>query len=187
MQDLTIRNVVIVGGGTAGWMAAAGLAKMLRGGGIGIRLIESEAIGSVGVGEATIPHIHYYNRLLGLDEDEFVRRTNATFKLGIEFVDWGRLGDRYIHPFGAYGQEMEGLHFHHFWLRHAATGKGRSLDDYCMAILAAREGRFRRPDPAKPNSPLGMITYAFHWPKPREWCGPKGRSSTSPSRARTGM
>jgi tryptophan halogenase len=163
MQDLAIRKIVIVGGGTAGWMAAAGLAKILRGGGIDIRLIESEAIGSVGVGEATIPHIHYYNRLLDLDEDEFVRRTNATFKLGIEFVDWGRLGDRYIHPFGAYGQEMEGLHFHHFWLRHAATGKGRALDDYCMAILAAREGRFQRPEPGKPNSPLGMITYAFHF------------------------
>jgi tryptophan halogenase len=163
MQDLAIRNVVIVGGGTAGWMAAAGLARMLRDDRFHVRLIESEAIGSVGVGEATIPHIHYYNRLLGLEEDDFVRRTNATFKLGIEFVNWGGLGDRYIHPFGAYGQEMEGLHFHHFWLRHAATAAGRPLDDYCMAILAARDGRFQRPDPSKPNSPLGAITYAFHF------------------------
>ena len=163
MPDLRIRNIVIVGGGTAGWMAAAGLARMLRDDEIRIRLIESEAIGTVGVGEATIPHIHYFNRLLGLDEDEFVRRTNATFKLGIEFVNWGGLGDRYIHPFGAYGQEMEGLHFHHFWLRHARTGKGRPLDDYCMAILAAREGRFQRPDASKVNSPLSTITYAFHF------------------------
>ena len=144
MQDLKIRNIVIAGGGTAGWMAAAGMARILRDPEINIRLIESEAIGTVGVGEATIPHIHYYNRLLGLDEDEFVRRTNATFKLGIEFVNWGRQGHRYIHPFGTYGQEMEGLHFHHFWLRHARTDKARPLDDYCLAILAARAGKFQR-------------------------------------------
>jgi tryptophan 7-halogenase len=163
MDDLRIRNIVIVGGGTAGWMAAAGLSKILSDGATNIRVIESDAIGTVGVGEATIPHIHYYNRLIGLNEDEFVRRTNATFKLGIEFVNWGRLGDRYIHPFGAYGQDMEGLHFHHFWLRHGKGGNGRPLDDYCLPILAAREGRFQRPDPAKANSPLGMITYAFHF------------------------
>jgi tryptophan halogenase len=163
MDDLRIRNIVIVGGGTAGWMAAAGLSKILSDGATRIRVIESDAIGTVGVGEATIPHIHYYNRLLGLDEDEFVRRTNATFKLGIEFVNWGRPGDRYIHPFGTYGQDMEGLHFHHFWLRHTQGGQGRPLDDYCLAVRAAREGRFQRADPAKPNSPLGTITYAFHF------------------------
>ena len=163
MDDLRIRKIAIVGGGTAGWMAAAGLSKILRDDEISIRVIESDAIGTVGVGEATIPHIHYYNRLLGLDEDEFVRRTNATFKLGIEFVNWGRPGDRYIHPFGSYGQDMEGVHFHHFWLRHGKDGQGRPLDDYCLPILAAREGRFQRPDASKPNSPLGQITYAFHF------------------------
>ena len=161
--DLKIRNIVVVGGGTAGWMAASGMAKILRDDDIKIRLIESEAIGTVGVGEATIPHILYYNRLLGLDENDFVRRTNATFKLGIEFVNWGRLGDRYFHPFGTYGQDMEGVQFHHFWLRYAKTGKAPPLDDYSLAILAAREGRFQRPDSARPNTPLSGIVYAFQY------------------------
>jgi tryptophan halogenase len=162
-QDLRIRNIVIVGGGTAGWMAAAGMARILRDGAINIRVVESEAIGTVGVGEATIPHIHYYNRLLGLNEDDFVRRTAATFKLGIEFVNWGRLGDRYIHPFGSYGQDMEGLHFHHFWLRHARAGNAPPLDDYSLAILAARAGRFSRPDLRRKDSALSTIIYAFQF------------------------
>ena len=161
--DQRIRSIAIIGGGTAGWMAAAALARVLKDPGLDIRLVESDAIGTVGVGEATIPHIHYFNRLLELDEDEFVTRTNATFKLGIEFVNWGALGDRYIHPFGRYGQDMEGLHFHHFWLRHAALGSDRPLDDYCLELLAAREGKFQRPDPSKVNSPLSTITYAFHF------------------------
>ena len=163
MSFQPVRSVVILGGGTAGWMAAAALSRVLVNSGVSFRLVESEAIGTVGVGEATIPHIHYFNRLLGLDEDDFVVRTNATFKLGIEFVNWGGLGERYIHPFGRYGQDMEGLHFHHFWLRHAASESARPLDDYCLEILAARQGLFQRPDPSKPNSPLSTITYAFHF------------------------
>lgn len=164
MQDPRIRHIVIVGGGTAGWMAAACLSRLLRDPAIHIRLVESEAIGTVGVGEATIPHILYFNRLMELDEDEFVRATNATFKLGIEFVDWGRLGERYIHPFGPYGINMEGLHFHHFWLRHAALDPGAPpADDYNLQILAARAGRFQRPERHLDNSPLQTISYAFHF------------------------
>jgi tryptophan halogenase len=162
-EDLRIREIVIVGGGTAGWMAAAAMSTLLRDNRIRIRLVESEAIGTVGVGEATIPHIHYFNRLLGIDENEFVRRTNATFKLGIEFVNWGRVGDRYIHPFGVYGQDMEGLHFHHFWLRHAKESGGRPLDDYSIAVLAARAGKFQRPDLTRKDSPLSTIAYAFQF------------------------
>lgn len=163
MQDAKIRNIVIVGGGTAGWMVAAGLSRLVNDDEINIRLIESEAIGTVGVGEATIPHINYFNRLLGLDENEFVKKTNATFKLGIEFVDWGKLGDRYIHPFGDYGVSMEGLRFHHFYHRYAATGNAPSVDNYCLQVLAAQQNKFQRADMSVKNSPLNSIVYAFQF------------------------
>lgn len=162
LPDSNIKNIVIVGGGTAGWMAAAALSKILVHPDINITLIESEAIGTVGVGEATIPHIKYFNELLGLKEDDFVRGTNATFKLGIEFADWNRIGQSYIHPFGDYGFEMEGIRFHHFWLRHTALGHKTSVDDYNLQILAARAGKFQRPIDVV-NSPLNSIEYAFHF------------------------
>jgi 2-polyprenyl-6-methoxyphenol hydroxylase-like FAD-dependent oxidoreductase len=163
MSDLRIRDIVIVGGGTAGWMAAACFARLLKSPDIRIQVIESDAIGSVGVGEATIPHILYFNRLLGLDENAFVRTTHATFKLGIEFVNWGRVGQRYIHPFGAYGVDMEGLHFHHFWLRHLRSGEVPDVDAYNLQVLAAQAGRFQRPEMKLKGSPLQTISYAFHF------------------------
>lgn len=163
MPDVKIRNIIIVGGGTAGWMAAAALSRLITDEDMNITLIESEAIGTVGVGEATIPHIRYFNRLLGLDENEFVKKTNATFKLGIEFVNWGRIGERYIHPFGDYGMPMEGLRFHHFWRRYQAMGKAKPLDDYCLQILAAKAGKFQRPEQTLKNSPLNSIVYAFQF------------------------
>ncbi|MGN7158781.1 tryptophan halogenase family protein [Sphingomonas sp. SAFR-052] len=163
MSEANIRSIVIVGGGTAGWMAAAALSHMLAGSGMTIRVVESETIGTVGVGEATIPHIQYFNRLLGIDEDDFVRRTCATFKLGIEFVDWGQIGERYIHPFGTYGQEMEGIHFHHFWYRHVQAGRALPLDRYSIGVGAARAGKFMRPDPSRRGSPLAGISYAFQF------------------------
>jgi tryptophan halogenase len=163
MNDLRIRNIVIVGGGSAGWMAAAAFARLLNSPDIKIQVIESDAIGIVGVGEATIPHILYFNRLLGLKEDDFVRTTNATFKLGIEFVNWGRVGQRYLHPFGPYGVNMEGLHFHHFWLRYAQSGKAPPIDEYNLQVLAARAGRFQRPESKLNGSPLQTIAYAFHF------------------------
>ena len=158
-----IETILIVGGGTAGWMAAAALSRLIGTQKIRIELVESEAIGTVGVGEATIPHIQYFNRLLGLDENDFVRKTNATFKLGIQFDDWGHIGESYIHSFGPYGVPMEGIPFHHFWLRHAReSGGNHSVDDYNLQVMAAHAGKFQRPENI-PKSPLQTITYAFQF------------------------
>src|SRR3954464_3428574 len=115
------RRVVIVGGGTAGWMTAAALTRLLPGQ-CSVHLVESEAIGIVGVGEATLPHIRAFNERLGINEAEFMAATRATFKLGIEFVNWGRVGDSYIHPFGTFGRGAGEPDFHHYWLRLRQTG-----------------------------------------------------------------
>jgi len=112
-----IKQIQIVGGGTTGWMAAAALSHMLKGMGAQINLIESEAIGTVGVGEATIPPIKMFNDMLGIDEMEFVKETQATFKLGIEFVDWARLDHSYIHPFGDFGIDFDAIPFYQYWIR----------------------------------------------------------------------
>ncbi|MDR7090393.1 MULTISPECIES: tryptophan 7-halogenase [Cellvibrio] len=162
MQDNNIRRIAIVGGGTSGWMTAAALAKLIKPGYCQIRLIESEEIGTVGVGEATIPQIQLFNKLLDLDENEFVRKTQGTFKLGIQFVNWGRKGDRYIHAFGDLGKDMESIQFYHYWLKMAQEGNAQELGSYTISGAASEQGKFMRPFDAG-NSPLSNIAYAFHF------------------------
>jgi tryptophan halogenase len=155
-----ISRIVIVGGGTAGWMAAAAFARY-AGHSCQIALIESEEIGTVGVGEATIPQIRLFNAGLGIDEDAFMRATQGTFKLGIEFADWLRPGSRYIHTFGTIGRPLGLVPFHHYWLRHSQTGHGKGLWHYSANALAAAENRFGRPK-EKAGAPSG-VGYAFHF------------------------
>jgi tryptophan halogenase len=146
-SDTAISRVVVVGGGTAGWMTAAALSNKLKGLPISVRLIESEEIGTVGVGEATLPHIRAFNNTLGIAEPELMKSTEATFKLGIEFCDWGRIGDRYIHPFGDFGPAVNEIPFYQYWLRLQSLGDTSRLDDYSFPIIAAENCRFRHPSP----------------------------------------
>jgi len=160
-SDNRIRRVVIVGGGTAGWMTAAALVDAV-GRGCEVVLVESEQIGIVGVGEATIPPIKLFNQKLGLDEAEFLRETGGTFKLGIEFVDWTRQGHRYFHPFGKFGAEFDAVPLHHHWLKARKQGRADDLGEYSMAWAAARRGRFARPirDARRVQS---TFDYAYHF------------------------
>jgi tryptophan halogenase len=161
-QNGKISRIVIVGGGTAGWMAAAAMSKIMKGGGYSIAVVESEEIGTVGVGEATIPPIMDFNRTVGIDEAEFMRATQASFKMGIEFIDWTRLGDSYIHPFGPYGVQMQGIFFHHFWLRHQARGGKLRPEQFNIAAMSAKAGRYSPPLPPE-RTPLPAHAYAYHF------------------------
>ncbi len=157
-----IRKIVIAGGGTAGWMTAAALSSMLRPDDVQIVLVESEEIGTVGVGEATIPDIISFNRMLGIDEAEFLKATNATFKLGIEFSDWGKLGDKYFHPFGHHGADMNGIDFHQYWLHTRQAGNTNTLEEYSLCAVAAKSMKFALPND-NPRSLLSQIGYAYHF------------------------
>ena len=154
-------TIVIAGGGTAGWMTAAALGRFL-GAGFRIRLVESDEIGTVGVGELTIPQIHLFNKALGLDEDAFVRATQATFKLGIEFVGWQQPGHRYMHAFGAVGRDVGLIPFQHYWRRAHAAGTAKPLSAYSLNEIAARAGRMHRGGPITAST-IPDMPYAFHF------------------------
>src|SRR3954447_27003576 len=162
MSEHAIRKVVIVGGGTAGWMAAAALSGPLTNGSVEIVLVESDEIGTIGVGEATIPPLVTFNDMLGLNEDEFLAATQGTFKLGIEFVDWGALGERYFHPFGSHGADFNGIHFHQMYLREAKRRPLPDIREGWRRAGAAERRRLARPGPDA-RLPLSQLVYAFHF------------------------
>jgi tryptophan halogenase len=157
-----VSKLVIVGGGTAGWITAAAFSRLL-GERLTIELVESEAIGTVGVGEATIPQIIRLNTILGIDEHEFLRATSGTFKLGIEFVDWGKKGSRYLHTFGDTGMNLGNVAFHHYWRRSAGdTPDPKGLWDYSLHQQAASQARFGKLDRVG-NTAMTGLAYAYHF------------------------
>lgn len=161
-MDRRIKNIVIVGGGTAGWMTAAALARLFEKVPCNIRLVESEEIGTVGVGESTIPSLRTFNQFLGLDEAEFVKATQATFKLAIEFVNWRHIGHLYYHPFGPYGIDIRGVSFPSCWLKFSGMGGSAELDDYNLQALAARNEKFALTGDIG-NSPMSEVSHAYHF------------------------
>jgi tryptophan halogenase len=158
---MAIETIVIVGGGTAGWMAAAALSRLKVGQPVEIVLVESEQIGTVGVGEATIPPFVTFNRLLEIDEAEMMAACQASFKLGIQFQNWGKIGDNYIHPFGGYGYEMHGVSFHHVWHRMRQLGDKRPIQVFNLETMAAYFGKFAREEDYKRDD-LPPVNYAYH-------------------------
>jgi len=158
---MAIEHIIIVGGGTAGWMAAAALSRIRAGRPVAITLIESEEIGTVGVGEATIPPFLDFNRLLEIDERDLLSMVQGSFKLGIQFVNWGKIGDSYIHPFGNYGYQVDGISFHHVWHKYQQAGDKRPIQVFNVETMAAHFGRFARTEDYQRDD-LPPVNYAYH-------------------------
>ncbi|MBB5712662.1 tryptophan halogenase family protein [Sphingomonas xinjiangensis] len=175
-------RVVVVGGGTAGWMTAAALAA-LAGQACRVELVESAEIGIVGVGEATLPHMRFFIQRLGIDEAAFMRATDATFKLGIEFRDFGEIGERYIHPFGTYGRPLGGVAFHHYFLQRHPRPGGSAIGPYSAGVTAAEQRRFALPD-NEADDPATSFGYAYQFdatrfaPFLRDWAEARGVTRT---------
>lgn len=161
MNSEAIETLIIAGGGTAGWMAAASLAKHFQNTPLKIILIESSAIGTIGVGEATIPTIRRFYRQLGLSDGEVIQATLATCKLGIAFDDWKTEGHSFIHPFGRFGQDFNQIPFHHYWLKLHQRGKAENIGNFSLPVKLARSGKFTLPA-VKPSNSLGVFDWALH-------------------------
>jgi len=162
MKEQALDSIIIAGGGTAGWMTAAALAKLVIPLGINVKLVESDQIGTVGVGEATLPHLRFFNQTLGIDERELMAATQATIKLGIEFKNWGRRGDSYIHPFGEYGREIHGIEFHHYWAELHRQGMSDRICDYSLPVIMAEQNKFRLPSD-NPDEIMSSFSFAYQF------------------------
>ncbi len=162
MEDKSLKEILIVGGGSAGWMAAALFAHLFQGL-YKIRVVESDEIGTIGVGEATIPAIKRYNEILNLDEAQFMKVTQGSFKLGIQFNDWSTIGSSYIHGFGTIGQDLEWLRCHQYWLKMRQKGAVSDLANYSINTAAALKNKFMVARPDMPDSPISEIAHAFHF------------------------
>jgi len=162
MNNKSVKKIVIVGGGTAGWISASSLARVLPKNTYDITLVESDQIGIIGVGEATIPPIQDVHKMLGVSEADFVRSTEASFKLGIEFHNWSENGSRYFHPFGQYGREFDSVSFHQYWLRARKLGFEGDLSEFSLGAHMAKAGKFI-PSNQDPQSVLSSMGYAYHF------------------------
>ena len=156
-----LRTIVILGGGTSGWLAAAVLSHHLKGSNTQLRLIEAEDVSTIGIGESTVPPFVGLIKSLGINEQEFIAATNASYKLGIEFLDWGNKQQRYFHPFGVIGSRIENQDFYQCWLKARQTGHAAALENYSPCQVMAQNGRFWLPSHAQ-NTPIGGANYALH-------------------------
>ncbi|EGF93627.1 tryptophan halogenase [Asticcacaulis biprosthecium C19] len=157
-----VEHIVIVGGGSAGWMAAAGLSRYMRNMPVRITVVESDEIGTIGVGEASVPLLAVFNSLVGLHERDFIQATQGTFKLGIEFAGWNRPGESYLHPFSPYGQSLGVCDFHQYWLKARAAGYAAPLEDFNLNAALARDSRFNLRS-SDGQSPMSILSYAYHF------------------------
>lgn len=160
--DGAIRSIVVVGGGTAGWMSASYLARRLSHLPVAITVVDSAQLGTVGVGEATVPAIRDFFAAIELGEPDVLRATEGTIKYGIRFVDWAKQGHQFFHPFGLYGVPARGVPFHQYWLKLRAGGDDRPLADYCLCTQLAERGLFL-PPPDRPTNDLGVFNFAVHF------------------------